>query len=118
MLKNLCFLFLFCSSFYTAFSQSLPLPKAHPIAIAAPHLPLLLKYTGQGIIFNVENNKYTFDGNEQRFKIWMDDYPTELMHYKEAISYYLKNTHPEKLNGENKQLYVDLKSQWLLIVQF
>ena len=86
--------------------------------MAAPHLPLLLRYTGQGIVFSSENNKYTFEGNEQRFKKWMDDYPTELLQYKKAISYYLINTHPAKLNDENKQLYIDLKSQWLLIVQF
>ena len=118
MFKNLCFLFIFCSCFSVAFSQTLPLPKNHPIAIAAPHLPLILRYTGQGIVFSSENNKYSFEGNEQRFKLWMDDYPGELKQYKAAISYYLKNTQPAKLNDENKQLYVDLKSQWQLIVQF
>lgn len=86
--------------------------------MAAPHLPLLLRYTGQGIVFSSENNKYTFEGNEQRFKVWMDNYPAELMQYKAAISYYLKNTQPAKLNDESKQLYIDLKSQWQLIVQF
>ena len=118
MLKNLCLLLLFCNSFCTAFSQNVPLPKAHPIAIAAPHLPLIVKYEGQGIVFNVENNKYKFEGNEGRFKNWMKTYPEELAKYKDAIAIFLKNSPTNKLNTENHQLYVDLKSQWLLIVQF
>ena len=96
----------------------MPLPEAHPIAKAAPHLPLMVRYEGQGIVFNVENNKYKFEANEGRFKNWMKTYPTELLHYKEAISSYLKNTRIAKLSDENKQLYIDLKSQWLLILQF
>ena len=118
MFKHLYFLFLCSSFFYTALSQNQPLPKAHPIAIAAPHLPLLRKYTGQGIIFNVDNNKYSFEGNEHRFKEWMDDYPDELLTYKNAIAYFLKHISPEKLSGDNKQLYIDLKAQSLLIAQF
>ncbi len=118
MYKYICFLYFFCGLFFTSFSQSAPLPKNHPIAIAAPHLPLLIKYTGQGIVFKVKNNKYAFDRNERQFKIWMYNYPDELLNYKNAIAIYLKHTQPSTLKKGNKQLYIDLKSQWLLIAQF
>ena len=118
MSKHYYSLFLFCIFCCNAFSQNLPLPEAHPIAIAAPHLPLMIRYEGQGIVFNIENNKYKFEGNEGRLKNWMKTYPDELSKYKDAIAIYLKNISFRKLANENKELYIDLKSQWLLITQF
>lgn len=118
MFKPICILFFFTIFFCKVFCQDLPLPINHPIAIAAPHLPLMIKYDGQGLVYTIENTRYKFDVIERDVKSWMRNYPEELVKYKAAIYSFLKIKQPITLPADRKNIYNDLKSQWLLIAQF
>ena len=51
-----------CALFFSSllFAQNTPLPKDHPIAVAAPHLPSMIRYNGVGHKFYGE--KFTYNG--------------------------------------------------------
>lgn len=118
MLKRLFFLFFFSSLFCTAFSQTMPLTADNPIAIAAPHLPLMIRYDGVGRVFYGENTTYKFEINDSNLRTWIKNYPDELVTYKDAASKYLKTAESTLLTAGNKELYQDLKSQYSMIIQF
>lgn len=117
MLKRLLIVFLFSSVIFTAFCQSSPLPKDNPVAIAAPHLPSMIRYDGVGKIFYGENAKYKIGVNEAGLKTWSKDYPAEVLKYKDAIVSYLKSAESTTLTDKDKEVYRDLKSQWLMFLQ-
>lgn len=100
-----------------SWSQSIPLPSDHPIAVAAPHLPAILRHDGIGK--PIYGDKYTYKGEENaiRIKEWMRNYPEEVIRYKEAIAEYLKNTNVDLISENERELYHDLNSQWMLVRQ-
>jgi len=115
VILSIC-IFLFCFS-TSSRAQSVPLPDGHPIKIAAPHLPLMVRYSGSGSIFYGENDiKYLFE-NKEVMKKWMTDYPAEVSAYKTAIDKYIKETDVTLLANEQKEVYYDLKAQWAIIIQ-
>jgi hypothetical protein len=115
LLLSIC-IFLFCFS-TSSRAQSAPLPDGHPIKIAAPHLPLMVRYSGSGRIFYGDNNiKYLFE-NTDVTKTWATNYPSELAAYKVAIDKYLKETDVTLLANDQKDVYYDLKAQWAIISQ-
>lgn len=114
--KNYLLVFaLFISTLLLA--QSSSLRKDHPIAIAAPHLPTIMKHTGAGAKFY--GGKYVYNGeqNNAKLKAWMKAYSGELEKYKVAISKYLEATDESKLSAKEAELYNDLKVQWMMIRQ-
>ena len=115
MKKSLLFLvILFCG--FVGFSQTQPLSKDHPIAIAAPNLPLIVRFDGTGTEFHGEKYSYNKESNESGLKTWMKNFPDEFKNYKIAISDYLK-TDPSTLSDSDKEVFTDLKSQNLMIIQ-
>ena len=115
LILSICFFF-FCFS-TDLLAQSDPLPDGHAIKIAAPHLPLMVRYSGSGDIFYGENDtKYLFE-NKDVMKKWMTDYPAEVPAYKTAIDKYIKETDVTLLANDQKELYYDLKAQWAIIIQ-
>lgn len=114
--KLLTFLLtLFLSSFL--FAQSTPLPGDHPIAIAAPHLPLILRHDGTGVVFYGERFTYKKEQNETNLRNWIKTYPEEVTKYKVAIAAFLKDTEVSTLTEAQAALYCDLKSQYLMFMQ-
>jgi hypothetical protein len=109
-------IFLFCFSANLQ-AQTAPLPDGHPIKIAAPHLPLMVRYSGSGSIFYGENGiKYLYE-NKEVMKKWMTDYPAEVPTYKTAIDKYIKETDVTFLANDQKEVHYDLKAQWAIIIQ-
>lgn len=98
-------------------SQSVLLPSDHPIAIAAPHLPALLKYDGVGKAIYGDKYSYKREENMVNIKEWIRNYPEEVTKYKAAINEYLKHADPSLLSGNDKELYHELKSQWMMVSQ-
>ncbi len=107
---------LICLGASGAHAQTTDLPKDHPIKIAAPHLPLLERHTGEGQAFYGE--KFVYKSESQvKIKEWAGAYPAELEAYKVAIEKYLKDTDPATLSETAKETYYDLKAQSMLISQ-
>lgn len=118
MIKRLLCIVILSSFFLTAFSQSMPLPSDNPISIAAPHLPLMIRYDGTGKVFYAENTTYKSELNQSNLKDWIKNYPDEVSRYKIAIGTYLKTADTGGLTTENKEIYRDLKSQYVMVIQF
>ncbi len=115
MRKNLlAILLLFIS--YCGFAQTAPLPANHPIALAAPHLPLIIRFDGVGKEFHGDKYTYNLESNLQNIKDWIKNFPDELNSYKGAIATYLK-TDLSTLSDSDKEIFTDLKSQWFMIAQ-
>lgn len=98
-------------------SQPVSLPKNHPIAVAAPHLPAIMRYDGTGSKFYASDLVYKNKENHSILREWMKNYPAEVVAYKTAIASYLKSTNPSVLSGSEKELYSDLKAQSIMISQ-
>lgn len=98
-------------------SQSGDLRKTHPVVIAVPHLPEMIKYNGEGKPFYGEKFKYKKNENEDNVHEWIKAYPEEYKKYKTVIAEYMKATDPETLSADAATLYYDLKAQWLMIRQ-
>lgn len=115
MKKSLLFLTLLFSVI-VGFSQTQPLSKDHPIAAAAPHLPLIVRFDGTGTEFHGDKYSYNKELNEAALKTWIANFADEFKSYKSAISDYLK-TDPATLSDSDKDVYSDLKSQFWMISQ-
>ena len=116
MKKSLLFLLiLFCG--LAGFSQTQPLSKDHPIAVAAPNLPLMVRFNGTGTEFHGEKYSYNKESNESAFKNWIKNFADEYKSYKTAINDYLK-TDPSTLSDSDKEVFTDLKSQYWMLSQF
>ncbi len=100
-----------------SWSQPVSLPKSHPIAVAAPHLPAIMRYDGAGSKFYAGDLVYKNEENHSNLKEWMKNYPAEVAAYKTAVALYLKSTNPAVLFNSEKELYSDLKAQSLMISQ-
>ncbi|MHA6246369.1 hypothetical protein ACXYMU_00405 [Pontibacter sp. CAU 1760] len=98
-------------------SQSTPLPSNHPVKVAAPHLPPILRHDGTGKPIYGDKYAYDRDRNITQLKNWIKLYPEEISDYKRAINDYLSHSDEEALSGNEKELYHDLKSQWLIFSQ-
>ena len=98
-------------------AQTVPLPKDHPIKIAAPNLPLFERVsTGSERVLYGEKYDYTYSSVE-KVKEWMVNFPSELETYKVAIKKFLADADLDTMTNERKELYYDLKNQWILITQ-
>lgn len=98
-------------------AQKSSFSKDNPITIAAPHLPAMIKYSGEGPQFY--GGKYVYDGEQcnAKLKAWMKAYAGELEKYKVVISKYLDAMDETKLSAKEAELYNDLKTQWMMIRQ-
>lgn len=114
--KNYLLICALCVSCFV-FAQPPRLSKNHPVAVAAPHLPAIIRYNGVGQKFYGEKNVYNADQNNAKLKGWMKAYSGELAKYKVAISKYLESTDESKLSTKEAELYYDLKTQWMMIRQ-
>jgi hypothetical protein len=104
--KKLLFLIsLFVSSI--VLGQTKALPDDHPIAKAAPHLPLMVRYKGSGNAFHGEKYVYQKEENESKIREWIKRYPSEFTQYTGVISSFFKE----------KEIHNDLMSQWIMIRQ-
>jgi hypothetical protein len=98
-------------------AQTVPLPKDHPIKIAAPNLPLFERASaGSGRVLYGEKYDYAYSSVE-KVKEWMVNFPSELETYKVAIKKFLADADLDTMTNERKELYYDLKNQWILITQ-
>lgn len=109
-------IFLLCFTI-NGWSQIAPLPVDHPIAVAAPHLPPILRHDGIGKPMYGDKFTYKQDENIANLKKWLIDYPEEVVKYKEAISGFLKSSDLSTLSENEKELYYDLKFQRMMISQ-
>lgn len=113
LLLFICFL----AFSFTAVSQNQPLPKSHPVSLAAPHLPLIQKYDGTDVRFYGEKYSYNGEKSKSVIKLWMANFPSEVIAYKEAMVQYLNRIDLTTLSENDKEVYSDLKSQWNMIIQ-
>lgn len=117
LFKKILFIsFLFTSVFSYAYSQDAP--SSHPILLAAPHLPKMVRYDGVGKKFHGEKYYYKKEVNENALKNWMKAYPEEAAKYKETTEKYMSTVDILELSPEEKELYYDLKSQWYIFRQY
>lgn len=117
MFKKLCMLAVFVTITIVAFSQKSPLPANHPVALAAPHLPLIVRHDGSGAIFYAEKFTYKSEINVSNLNDWIKNYPSEVISYKDAIAQYFKSTDSAKLTSDDADQYFDLKAQYLMFQQ-
>lgn len=99
------------------FSQLGPLPKDHPITLAAPHLPLIVRFDGIGGEFHGEKYSYKKEQNTANFKSWVASYPQEVTPYKDAMAGLIKSTDVSLLSDSDKETFTDLVSQYWMIIQ-
>ena len=115
MRKHLLLIILLFAGFF-GFSQTAPLPKDHPVALAAPHLPLITRFDGTGTEFHGDKYSYNLESNTKNMKDWIKSFPDELETYKTAIALYLKSD-ASTMPDADKEIFTDLKSQWFMIIQ-
>ena len=98
-------------------AQTNSLPDGSPIKVAAPHLPLMARYSGVGQEHHGEKFSYNSDANINALKDWAKNNPNEVTAYKVAIEYYLKGAESATLSAADKDIYYDLKAQWYMYIQ-
>lgn len=114
-MKQLAMTICFLCCVYMAQAQNNDLPANHVIKVAAPHLPKMERSNG-GKVFYGEKHTYKLE-NKAALEKWMGQYPAEAVAYKAAITKLLNETDVNTLSDQEKELYYDLKSQWLMASQ-
>jgi hypothetical protein len=98
-------------------AQTTPLPKDHPVKVAAPNLPEMVRATAsEENVFHGLGYSYS-NANEAKVKAWIAKFPAEVDSYKTAINLYIKDSETKTLNDVEKEIYSDLKSQFIMIIQ-
>lgn len=111
----LCILLISISN--TIYSQSKEPYKINTIVNLAPHLPKMLRYDGSDKAFYGVKHTYKSGQNENNLKEWIKKYPEEAEKYKAEAAKFFESMTEETLSGVEKELYCDLKSQWLMFSQ-
>lgn len=97
----------------SVFAQS----SSDAVLEAAPHLPTMVKAEAEDTdVFNGVNNAYKNDLNLESLKAWAEAYPSEVTAYKEAMESFL-TTDYESLSDSEKEVFNNLKSQWIMFIQ-
>lgn len=113
----LIFLAVYTFSTNNVNAQTTPLPKDHPVKVAAPNLPEMVRASAsEENVFHGLGNSYS-KANEATVKAWIAKYPTELESYKTAISIFIKEAESKTLTDSEKDTFSDLKSQYFMIIQ-
>ena len=85
------------------------------ITAAAPHIPNILRYSGDGTIFHVGDRNYKFEMKAQMQK-WAADYPAELENFRRLSSPHVHTEGVGLSPNETETLY-DIKAQWTMLAQ-
>jgi len=93
------------------------IPSDHPISIAAPNLPKVTRHDGLSDAFYGYNYVYNLGENESNLLDWKENYPVEYENYVKVASEYFSTTDESTLSDTGKEVYADLKSQWLMLNQ-
>lgn len=88
-------------------------PIDETIALAAPHLPAVVKFEGLGVSFKYKNQVYLYDADI--IKEWISQYPQEFANYNVAMESLIKETKVSKLPKNMQAIFTDLRAQYLLI---
>lgn len=116
---SILMIFLIVSAFSInkASAQTTPLPKDHPVKVAAPNLPEMVRATAsEENVFHGLGYSYS-NANEAKVKAWIAKFPAEVDSYKTAINLYIKDSETKTLTDVEKEIYSDLKSQFIMIIQ-
>lgn len=117
LVSLLIFLAVYTLSTNNVSAQTTPLPKDHPVKVAAPNLPEMVRASAsEENVFHGLGHSYS-KANEATVKAWIAKYPTELESYKTAISIFIKDSESKTLTDSEKETYRDLKSQYFMIIQ-
>lgn len=103
--------------FFSAHGQTAPISFDNPFLTVAPHLPKMVRYDGVGKKFHGEKYIYKKEENETALKVWSEKYPGEVGSYKDTAVKYFASISVNTLSPTDQELFFDLKSQWLMVLQ-
>ena len=117
LVSLLIFLAVYTLSTNNVSAQTTPLLKDHPVKIAAPNLPEMVRASAsEENVFHGLDHSYS-KANEATVRAWILKHPSELESYKTAIIIFIKDSEAKTLTDSEKETYSDLKSQYFMIIQ-
>jgi hypothetical protein len=85
------------------------------LAESAPHLSWIQRSDASENVFQGEKFKYDLVKNNENIQKWVDQYPSEVTSYKQAIEKFFNETSANDLTGQEKDFYYDMKAQYQMI---
>ena len=82
---------------------------------SAPHLKWIQRSDASENVFQGEKFKYDLVKNNEQIQNWVDQYPSEVNPYRQAIEKFFKETSVNDLIGQEKNFYYDMKAQYQMI---
>jgi hypothetical protein len=114
-LKNAIFtMVLFLSMTLSAQSETKE-PIDMVLVKSAPHLSWIQRSEASQNVFQGEKFKYNLVKNNEKIQKWVDQYPSEVTTYRQAIETFFKETSVNDLIGQEKDFYYDMKAQYQIV---
>lgn len=82
---------------------------------SAPHISWIQRSDSSENIYQGEKFKYNLVENNKNIQKWVDQYPSEVTAYKQAIEKFFKETSVNDITGQEKDFYYDMKAQYQMI---
>lgn len=82
---------------------------------SAPHLSWVQRSDTSENVFQGEKFTYDLVKNNQQIQKWVDQYPSEVTSYKQAVEKFFKETSVNDLIGQEKDFYYDMKAQYEMV---
>lgn len=114
-LKNAIFtMVLFLSMTLSAQSETKE-PIDMVLVKSAPHLSWIQRSEASQNVFQGQKFKYDLVENNENIQKWVDQYPSEVTSYRQAIEKFFTETSVNDLIGQEKDFYYDMKAQYQMV---
>jgi hypothetical protein len=114
-LKNAMFTMVLLFSIMLSAQSASKEPADIVLAESAPHLSWIQRSDASENVFQGEKFKYDLVKNNENIQKWVDQYPSEVTSYKQAIEKFFNETSANDLTGQEKDFYYDMKAQYQMI---
>jgi hypothetical protein len=82
---------------------------------SAPHIPWIQRVAPTENESTDGKIKYEQEKNTERIEKWVEQYPSEVTPYRQAMEKFFKETAVNDLAGQEKDFYHDMKAQYQMI---
>jgi hypothetical protein len=82
---------------------------------SAPHLSWIQRSEASENVFQGQKFKYDLVENNENIQKWVDQYPSEVTSYRQAIEKFFTETSVNDLIGQEKDFYYDMKAQYQMV---
>ena len=113
--KNAIFTMVFFFSITLSAQSETKEPIDLVLVNSAPHISWIQRSDNSENVFQGEKFKYDLVKNNEQIQNWVDQYPSEVNPYRQAIEKFFKETSVNDLIGQEKNFYYDMKAQYQMI---